>query len=179
LVDVCDGAPEIANACVDFDEYRCDVWIVAAKPIAGNDGTDVEGDGLCDFGDPDDDNDGQSDWADCAMLDPTLRAAPAEVSGLRLGSGGVKHRVSWTAPQIQGGSATVSDVVRGSIGSFPVGSGVETCLSNNTASSQHDDATPAGADTGYWYLVRAANACGVGSYGRATGGAERVTSACP
>jgi len=33
--------------------------------------------------------------------------------------------------------------------------------------------------TGAWYLVRARNVCGTGSYGTETGGEVRNTPACP
>ncbi len=179
VLDGADGARFNANACGDLDNDQCDDCIIAASPSPGNDGPDVEADGLCDFGDTDDDNDGGFDWLDCAPLNPVVIASPAEVSNVRLGAGGVKNRLSWTAPQIQGGTSTVSDLVRGNLGSFPVGSGVETCLQNGIAAAQYDDATTPMPNTGYWYLIRARNGCGTGSYGQATGGAERLPAACP
>jgi len=179
VLDGVDGQPQNGNACGDSDHDNCDDCVIASSPSPNNDGPDVEGDGLCDFGDPDDDNDGQSDWADCAPLDGTLRASPSEVSGVRFGSGGVKHRLIWTAPQAQGGSATVSDVVRGTLAGLPVGSGAETCLAPGTAAAQVDDATNPGSGTANWYLVRAKNACGTGSYGNRSSGTPRISSACP
>jgi len=177
VLDASDGQPRNANACGDSDHDHCDDCVVASAPSPGNDGPDADLDGLCDFGDPDDDNDGAADWSDCAPNNPTLRAVPAEVAGFVLGSGGNKNRLSWTAPQAQGGSATVSDVVRG-VG-LPVGSGAETCVVTGTSAAQFDDATLPGTGTRLWYLVRARNACGTGSYGKTSAGAPRTTSACP
>jgi hypothetical protein len=63
---------------------------------------------------------------------------------------------------------------------MPVGSGAgETCvLQASSATSLPAGSTPA-PGTGFYYLVRARNACGVGTYGFASAGAERVSVACP
>ena len=179
VLDALDGQPKNSNACGDTDGDQCDDCVIAASPSPGNDGADVEGDGLCDFGDVDDDNDGASDWADCAPLNTTLKAAPVEVGGVGVGMIGNKNRVRWTAPQAQGGSATFSDVVRGTGAGLPVGSGAESCVAVQTSSAQVDDVTSPTPGQLLWYLVRARNACGVGSYGKRTGGVERTTGACP
>ena len=179
VLDAADGQPKNSNACGDTDGDQCDDCVIAASPSPGNDGPDVDADGLCDFGDPDDDNDGASDWADCAPLNGTLKASPVEVAGVGLGSGGNKNRLSWTAPQAQGGSATFSDVVRGTGSGLPVGSGPESCVAIQTSAAQVDDATSPTPGQLLWYLVRARNACGLGGYGTRTGGVERTTSACP
>jgi hypothetical protein len=179
VLDAVDGQPRNGNACGDIDGDLCDDCVLVASPSPGNDGADVEADGLCDFGDVDDDNDGATDWSDCAPLNGTLKAAPVEVGGVGLGSGGNKNRLSWTAPQGQGGSATFSDVVRGTGAGLPVGSGVEACVAVQTSAAQVDDATSPTPGELIWYLVRARNACGVGSYGKRTGGVERTSSACP
>jgi hypothetical protein len=179
VLDAADGQPRNANACGDFDGDHCDDCVIAGTPSPANDGPDVDADGLCDFGDPDDDNDGAADWLDCVPLDGTLKAAPLEVSGVRLGAGGVKSRVTWTAPQTQGGSATVSDLLRGARPGLPVGSGAETCVVTGTSAAQFDDATPPTSGQLLWYLVRARNACGNGNYGTTSAGAPRTSGACP
>ena len=179
VLDASDGQPRNANACGDLDGDQCDDCVVASTPSPANDGTDADLDGLCNFGDPDDDNDGVSDWIDCAPLDGTLRAAPAEVVGVGLGSGGNKNRLSWTNPQAQGGSATVSDALRGTLVGLPVGSGVEACVASGISLAQLDDATSPSSGAALWYLVRGRNACGTGSYGRSSSGAERTSSVCP
>ena len=72
-------------------------------------------------------------------------------------------------------------MLRGNLGSFPVGAGPgEVCLVSNTvATTATDPATPA-AGSGFWYVVRQDVAgCGLGNYGYATNGAERVSGACP
>jgi hypothetical protein len=42
-----------------------------------------------------------------------------------------------------------------------------------------DDSSDPPSGVGFYYLVRGRSACGVGSYGRASGGTERVSTACP
>ena len=102
---------------------------------------------------------------------------PAEVSGfVPLAN---KSDVTWD-PVLAPGAVTY-DVLRGNLRNFPVGVGPgETCLAPNTgASTASDPSTPA-VGQGYWYVVRLDVAgCGVGSYGSATGGAPRVSAACP
>ncbi|MEM7243874.1 MAG: thrombospondin type 3 repeat-containing protein [Acidobacteriota bacterium] len=72
--DVDDADP---NACQDLDADGCDDCSVGTDgtgplPDAdpSNDGLDTDGDGLCDDGDPDDDNDGVADPVDVDPLDP-------------------------------------------------------------------------------------------------------------
>jgi hypothetical protein len=179
VLDASDGQPTNANACGDIDGDRCDDCVIASVPSPGSDGTDADLDGLCDFGDPDDDNDGTSDWIDCQPLDATLRSAPAEIQSAGFGSPGNKNRLTWTSPQAQGGSATVSDLVRGVATGLPVGSGSETCVAAGVLVTQFDDATSPASGQVLWYLVRGRNACGTGAYGTTSAGAERTSSACP
>ena len=59
------------------------------------------------------------------------------------------------------------------------GFGGAICLANNlTTPAYTDDRIPPAAD-GFYYLVRSANACGVGSYGTGSNGVPRTISACP
>jgi hypothetical protein len=99
---------------------------------------------------------------------------PPETSGISVAAD--KATYSWsTLP-----SATRYDVVRGSIGAFPVGpgSGDETCFPDLISPSLMDSTLPAPAG-GYWYLSRGRNACGSGPYGVGQDGNPRVTATCP
>jgi hypothetical protein len=172
IPDGSDGEPFNDVACGDADGDRCDDCINGSQNPA-NDGPDVEGDGLCDFGDPDDDNDGTSDWSDCAPLDGTLRTAAGTVTGVTFAAN--KVRLSWNAAQF--GTATTSDLVRGS--GFPVGGAGEVCLVPDTLSQFYDDTEQPATGQLFWYLVRADNACGGGtSYGEESDGTPRQSAAC-
>ncbi len=56
-----------------------------------------------------------------------------------------------------------------------------SCLRNDVAELSASDPRPGPAEgDGYYYLVRAQNGCGAGTYGQATGGAERIPGTpCP
>ncbi len=72
------------------------------------------------------------------------------------------------------------DVIRGALGAFPVGPGGddETCF-DDLAAAVISDATLPAPSAGFWYLSRAENACGIGTYGQQTGGIERTSTTCP
>jgi hypothetical protein len=76
--------------------------------------------------------------------------------------------------------ATSYDAVRGALGAFPVGpgGGDEVCFDGLGAAGLVDASTPA-PDTGFWYLSRARNACGVGTFGQQSNGTPRLTTTCP
>jgi hypothetical protein len=126
---------------------------------------------------PDADGDGMRDTLDCRPADPTVLAGPAEVAGLAFGG---KTAMVWTSQAGTAGTATVYDVVRGSLSQFPVGTGgSETCVAPGSTTASATDVTTPVAGAGYYYLVRGRNVCGTGTYGYRSGGAERVSSACP
>jgi len=76
--------------------------------------------------------------------------------------------------------ATLYDVVRGSIEALPAGPGDadETCFADLGSATLVDGATPS-PGAGFWYLIRAQSACGVGTYGNASDGTPRTTTTCP
>jgi hypothetical protein len=63
--------------------------------------------------------------------------------------------------------ATHYDVLRGTLSVWPVGSvpASEICLGDDVLGTSLSDTLVPAAGQGYWYLVRAANSCFVGSYG--------------
>jgi hypothetical protein len=76
--------------------------------------------------------------------------------------------------------ATRYDVVRGSLAAFPVGpgNGDELCFDDLSGTTLVDGTTPA-PGTGFWYLSRGENSCGIGTYGDATGGPRTTTTCSP
>ena len=78
VADVDDSDPLDATTCADSDGDTCDDCVSGGfDPSA--DGADADGDGLCDAGDPDDDNDGDPDVSDCAPFDATVSNLVTEV----------------------------------------------------------------------------------------------------
>ena len=69
VADGSDSAPTNALRCRDVDADGCDDCS-SGTDAPGNDGADFDLDGLCDRGDPDDDNDGVLDGADGAPRNP-------------------------------------------------------------------------------------------------------------
>ncbi len=105
-------------------------------------------------------------------------SAPAEAQNLLVSAD--KRTISWSAVA----SATRYDVVRGSTAALPVGpgGGDEVCFDNLPGPSLVDTAVPA-PNAGFWYVSRAENSCGNGTYGtqRPNGApsSPRVTTTCP
>lgn len=125
------------------------------------------------------DSDGAGDICDCAPSDPTAFAVPSEVRNLRL----LPDRTTfeWDPSAPAAGSGTVHDAMRGDLAEVSVvGTGAsETCLESGSADATAQDTETPPADGGFYYLVRGRNACGAGTYGVGTSGAERDTAACP
>jgi hypothetical protein len=103
---------------------------------------------------------------------------PPEAQGVLVGSD--KATYSW----IPTPGATRYDVVRGMTNAYPVGPGTldELCFDDLPGPSLVDGTVP-GPGTGLWYLSRAENPCGNGTYGtqgvNGAPGATRTTTTCP
>jgi hypothetical protein len=153
LAQAMDNCPSVANP----DQLDTDL--------------DLEGN-ACDL---DDDGDGSPDTLDCRPLDATVYASPGEVGGL-----GFTDALTLAWFDANAGSATVYDVLRGSLFELPVGDGVsEACLENGLAGTTAAAGVDPGAGEGFWYLVRASNVCGIGGYGFASDLTPRSSTACP
>jgi len=87
-----------------------------------------------------------------------------------------KATYSWSAAAF----ATQYDVVRGATGALPVGpgGGDEVCFDNLAGPTLSDPAVP-DSGTGFWYLSRGANGCGIGTFGNQSNGSSRITTTCP
>jgi hypothetical protein len=106
----------------------------------------------------------------------TARSVPAEMSGLTFSN---RTTMSWAAAPLHSG--TTYDLLRGLLSALPVGPGAgETCLASGVAATAASDPAVPAAGKGFWYVVREkVVGCGTGTYGFATSGAERTSSACP
>ena len=100
-----------------------------------------------------------------------------EVTGVKPGA--TKSTVAWDALPPAAGPTPTYDLMRGSLAEFPVGGKpAETCVATTTATSAGDAATP-GVGSGFYYLVRGSNTCGVGGYGTRSNGTPRTPTVCP
>ncbi|MBZ5640830.1 MAG: thrombospondin type 3 repeat-containing protein [Acidobacteriia bacterium] len=170
---------------------RCEIKAMADARSGGACKGDTDGDGLLDFNDncpglsnagqENVDGDAAGDACDCAPADPGVFAAPGEVGMLQVRTVGDNSELDWCSSALEAGIASVYDVPRGTLNEFPVGTGVsETCLppGSFTSPAATDPAVPT-TSSGFWYLVRSRNGCGVGTYGFRSNGTERATAVCP
>jgi hypothetical protein len=89
FADVVDSDSLDPHVCVDSDGDACDDCVVGVDgfgPLPDNDplndGPDADGDGLCDFGDPDDDNDNRADDRDNCRLVPNTNQHDGDNDGV-------------------------------------------------------------------------------------------------
>ena len=102
---------------------------------------------------------------------------PSEIQNLRWPSD--KVILVWDSIAAEAGPGTGYEVLRGYLTEFPVGSGPsEVCLDSPTAATVDDSETPV-TETGFYYLVRGANICGISSYGTTSSGSLRTSASCP
>ena len=125
---------------------------------------DTDFDNLNDCVDPDDDNDGAPDAADCAPLDPALGAAPGVMYGITLGRT-IPTPISWPSQGL--GTATMYTIATGAIAP-PAGSldfTLGECLGTVVGLTTNDSRPNPGLGAIFYYMVEAQNACGTGNFG--------------
>ena len=108
---------------------------------------------------------------------------PGEAGGLTLGADLIKDRLGWCRRDYESGSDTAFTVVRGLLSELPVGTGEsEVCLASALRDSRLTDSSAPSVNEGFWYILRATNGCGVGTYGLNGEGSERggpIPESCP
>ena len=128
------------------------------------------------------DGDGAGDLIDCASTNATAFAAPVEVAGLDITQISGGYRIAWTDQRPTTGSGTGYDLFWGAVsgllpsGNFALGS----CRSDSQAASFFDDLGPnPPPGGGYYFMVRAQNACpgGTATYGTANRDTKAAQSA--
>jgi hypothetical protein len=115
---------------------------------------------------------------DCNDANPLVWHVPVEVTNLNLTTA-TPANPSWDSQAVAAGSETTYDLVTGPLTlaagmNFPS----STCLQSAVSSTSYFDlrADPA-LNTGYWYLARARNSCGVATFGTAQ--RDSTIPACP
>jgi len=175
--------PTPSEDAPEWRRYHSAVWTGTQMIVWGGTGSEVFGavnhGGLYDVG-----TDGQAcdDGNPCTGADTCSGltcqgqplVVPSEVTGLAWGADG--ETLSWN-PAAAAGPGTVHDLLRGEV--LPVGSGTESCIAPGTAGAQATEASVPAPGAAFWYLVRGRNTCGSGTYGQASSGDPRLSSACP
>ncbi|HEX4823660.1 MAG TPA: S8 family serine peptidase [Candidatus Polarisedimenticolaceae bacterium] len=127
---------------------------------------------------PDSDGDGIADVCDCRPADSGVYDTPSDVTRLEFNAS--KTLLSWDDQSRQAGNATVYDVVRGDLQTLRATGTIADALCHGpagTATSLGDPSIPA-VDAGFYYVVRARNACGDGGWGASSSG-PRTHATCP
>jgi len=139
----CDGAPPAGYVANPSD---CNDASAAAHPGAAE---------ICDG--LDNDCNDQTDDAPVPASVPSLTLSKPAAGTARLNGA------------YAGSDHTACDIVKGSLGALLAGGGnfapaTSTCLADDTATPIADDAAPLDPGAGFWYLMRAVNCGGNGTY---------------
>ncbi|MCH7779926.1 MAG: VCBS repeat-containing protein [Acidobacteria bacterium] len=119
---------------------------------------DTDLDRLGDACDPDDDNDGVLDAADCDPLDPELQSPPGAVIDLMLSDVAGLTTLSWSPPAVPGATTITYDTLASIAASdFSIPSCVEAGDGSDT---QALHGVVPGSGAAYYYLIRVNNGCG-------------------
>jgi hypothetical protein len=118
------------------------------------------------------------DGDDCAPADPGSWAPVVTVTDLALDKAGVTG-LSWSDQGAVVGPGLAHDVLGGNLSSLRAsGIAATACVDGPIQGNAHDDVRPAPPPgDGYFYLIRARNACGAATLGVGRGDADAV--ACP
>ena len=176
--NACDNCPAVVNTSqADGDSDTVGDVCDNCSAVANTGQDDFDADNLGDLCDPDDDNDGVADATDCAPLNASASSPPIEAGGVEVSKVG-GTTVSWASD-----AAITHDVASGTIADLRTDGnvGAASCEQDDQGGTSWIDPRPDPASgQGYYYLIRGQNVCGNGTYGAATGGAERTpAAACP
>ena len=152
--DACDSNSGNPNICSDVEPDLCEDCTSGMYDPA-NDGPDFDSDGLCDTGDPDDDNDTVLDVADCADFSKGVSSPPGPPGAtLTLGPDAGGTLLSWS----RGAQCHTSNIYQGTI--MRPWTYNETCLVAEIPGTEYVDTDgfpPPG--TTYYFFVGCRNVC--------------------
>jgi uncharacterized repeat protein (TIGR01451 family) len=143
---------------------------VTSATIDPNPGNDTASEATT-VGQADSDGDGVPDGSDCAPSDPSAWAVPGPAQ-LVLFPGPDTATIQWSPPVLPGGPGLVYDLLRST---DPASLAAATCIVKGVTATTAGDATD--TDAGFFYLVRARNACG-SNLGTDSSGTPRTAPAC-
>jgi len=204
IPDPCDNCPAVAtidntdsdgdalgNACDtcpnDFEnDIDHDGLCASADACPYDAANDADGDSVCEADDNcptvsnanqlDSDSDDHGNACDAAPSDAGVWAVPSEVADLAFAS---KVTLTWTSGSVASGPLTRHDLTRGDLADLPFEM-FGPCIAANTLETTATDAATPTPGHGFWYLARARNSLGVGTYGYASSGNERnIFFGCP
>ncbi len=164
-----DGAPRIQDghgtgiAHVDIGAYEFS--------------PDFDADGTPDWSDADDDNDGAADVADCAPRNATVWNAPVDVTPMTI-TKAPAITLGWSVQD----PGTRYDIVDGVVTMLRSDHDFTraTCRAQNISNPSWADSAPGpSASEARYYLVRAKNVCGTGTWGHGSNAQPRVVTVCP
>ncbi len=161
VVDAGDNVPAMAASAVDFDGLprvldgdadAVDLVDIGAYEYI----LDTDGDGLADYVDTDDDNDGVLDVSDCAPTYRGVSSLPLPIgTTLNVDTGAGGAAITWQKSL----NGPLSNVYRGTIsGALPWSYTVE-CLVRETLFTETSDNQTPPLGTAFYYLVSAVNEC--------------------
>ncbi len=188
-VEICNGTDDNCNGLVDEVDLDGDGYSGCTTDCNDTDPAIHPGAvEVCDFVDNncngeidegfDQDGDGYTTCnLDCDDSDPGVWYAPVELWNLAV-SEGSPSVVSWDDLAIYIGPETVNDL---SSGNFSGAAGIDfssaTCLQSGGGPSVTDGRSDPAVGNGFWYLARARNSCGTGTYGNSQ--RDAGIPACP
>jgi N-acetylneuraminic acid mutarotase len=159
--------PNTGRSCDDGN--YCTLWEVCTNGVCGG-GTPKDGD-----------FDAHLDPAcggdDCDDGNGRVWHPAAEVTNLVLA--GSPAGQAWDSQSSLAGPETVYDLVSGALSASGTLDPSPLCLVWGTSETSALDPLDPAAGTGFWYLARARNTCGIGTYGAGIDGTLRSISACP
>jgi len=124
------------------------------------------------------DGDGMADGLDCSPADPAVRLKPLEVLNLAPTQTVMGNtQVAWTSEDPVAGAATRYDIVSGLASQLALDGDFRSsaCLVDDHPDTPYTDTrgNPPAGDA-YYYVIRAVNPCGSGTYGNPPSGPSRA-----